>query len=255
MKKNLLLLIAGLLWLSTAHTQLLTPIPDSTNYTEPETTTSDYYILGGYSINVNTGYQQMHDFFERQGFDVSWGQEIWRLGAGTRQWDRFYFDLEVGQSFDNNNTENVELFNSHVLSLRRKQTNLHFMLGYQFWQKRHKSLIFHTGISLLQNRVEITERRPQDFDFNTANIEVPTGVRSWPEMLHRQGALHLALQIKLRYPRPRWWSREVDLKFGFVSSINTKAWSVNPGQGLNVPNDRAQYFYMSSAYYFFSKQQ
>lgn len=247
----LLLLLAGIMWLPTAHSQLLTPIPDTSRNAGPDASDLNHYIAVGFTGRVTSGYRQMRDFYSSQGFDNLFLHEVATLGAGFRFWDRYHLELSVDRSFSND-LEEVELrSNGHTLSLRENQAAIHLLLGYRFWQKRHQSLIFHAGFSWLQNRGEMVERRPQDFDFDTANINVPQGVRSWPAFIHQQGALHLAIQLKLSYPRPRWWSTDTELKFGFVSGFKAKSWSVDPGQALNGPRDTAQYFYISGLYHFF----
>lgn len=257
MKTNLLLLLlASLMYFPNTHAQLLTPIPDSTNYAESEVSDLDYYVAAGFTARYITGYQEMYNFYEKQGFDLFRAQEFYYLDVGLSYKKRFYFDLNFDASVSNNNSPNdLNIGNNKTLSLLERQQAIHLLLGYRFWQKGHQSLIVHGGVSWLQNRGEIIERRAQDFDFETANINVAEGVRSWPEFIHRQGAIHIALQLRLKYPKPRWWSRDVDLKIGFVSGLKTKSWSIEPGQTLNAPNDNAHYVYMSSAYYFFSRQQ
>jgi|GEM_PF-6449586 len=247
----LLLLLASILWLPTAHTQLLTPIADTTKNTGPDPSDLNHYIAVGFTARAASGYRQMRDFYSRQGFEDLFLEEIVTLGAGFRLWDRYHLEVSLDRSFTND-IEEVEIAsNEHILSLKENKLAINFLIGYRFWQKRHQSLIFHAGFSWLRNTGEMLERRPQNFDFETANINVPQGVRSWPAFIHQQGALHLAIQLKLSYPRPRWWSTDTELKFGFVTGLKAKSWSVNPGQARNVPTDSAQYFYISGLYHFF----
>lgn len=247
----LLLMLVGITCLPTAHTQLLTPIPDTTNYAQANERDKAHYIAIGFTARAASGYRQMRDFYNRQGFDDLYLEEVVTLGAGFRFGDRYHLEVSLDRSFTND-IEDVQIAsNGHILSLRESKVAINFLLGYRVWQKRHQSLILHAGLSWLQNRGEILERRPQEFDFDTANINVPQGVRSWPAFIHQQGALHLAVQLKLSYPRPRWWSTDTELKFGFISGLNSKSWSVDPGQAQNLPSDRAQYFYISGLYHFF----
>ena len=247
----LLLLLSGIMWLPTAYSQLLTPLPDTTNNTGPELIDLNHFIAVGLTTRVTSGYRQMRNFYRKQGFDNLFLHEVGTLGAGFRLWDRYLLEVSFDRSFSNDLEEVEFSSNGHTLSLRENQVAIHFLLGYRFWQKRHQSLFFHAGFSWLQNRGEIVERRPQEFNFDTANIDVPQGVRSWPAFIHQQGAFHLAIQLKLSYPRPRWWSTDAELKFGFVSGLKAKSWSVDPGQALNTPKDTAQYFYISGLYHFF----
>ncbi len=252
MKTHLLfLLLIGIVWSPTAHTQLLTPIPDTTNNRRPDVNAFRHYAAVGFSSRVTSGYRQMRDFYSDQGFDNFFLDEVLTFGAGFRFGERFHLQLSFDRTFDDD-MEEVKISSSgHTLSLQEKKFAVHFLLGYRVWQKRHQSLIFHTGFSWLQDRGEIVERRSQDFDFNTANIDVSQGVRSWPAFIHQQGAIHLAAQLKLSYPRPRWWSTDLEIKLGFVSGLRAKSWSVDPGQALNGPRDTGQYFYISSLYHFF----
>lgn len=247
----LLLLLAGIAWLPTAHTQLLTPIPDTTNANKPELSDVNHYAAVGFSSRVTSGYRQMRDFYDSQGFDNFFLDQVLTFGAGFRFGDRYHLELGFDQTIDDDLDEVRLSTSGHTLTLREKKFAAHLLLGYRFWQKRHQSLIFHTGFSWLQDRGEVIERRPQDFDFSTANIDMPEGVRSWPAFIHQQGAIHLALQLKLSYPRPRWWSTDLEVKLGFVSGLGRKSWKVDPGQALNGPRDTGQYFYLSSLYHFF----
>ncbi|MEL7422642.1 MAG: hypothetical protein AAFN81_06610 [Bacteroidota bacterium] len=252
MKTNLLsALITCIICLPVAHTQVLTPIPDTTIQIDTVVQDFDSYVAVGLTARVNLGYQEMRRFYEEVGFDYLNLLEYVTAGFGLRYKQNIHFNAAFELSFPGDDTEDVELANSHTLSFQERGVAIHLLLGYQFWQKRHKSLIFHTGWSWLSNRTEIVERRPQAFDFNTANIDVSEGVRSWPAFIHRQGALHVALQLKMSYPRPRWWSTDLDLKLGFVTGLNRKQWSVEPGPGLNIPVDVGQYLYISGTYHFF----
>ncbi|NRB52262.1 MAG: hypothetical protein HRU41_31600 [Saprospiraceae bacterium] len=247
----LLLLIAGVIYLPTTQAQLLTPIPDTSNNTRPDVNVLRHYAAVGFSSRVTSGYRQMRSFYSDQGFDNFFLDQVLTFGAGFRLGDRYHLELSFDRTFDDDLEEVNLSSNGHTLSLQERQFAVHLLLGYRFWEKRYRSLIFHAGFSWLQNRGEIVERRPQDFDFTTANIDVPEGVRSWPAFIHQQGALHLTIQLKLSYPRPRWWSTDLEVKLGFVSGFNAKSWSVDPGQALNVPRDTGQYFYISSLYHFF----
>lgn len=247
----LLLLFAGIVWLPTAHTQLLTPIPDTTNNTGPDESDLNHYVAAGLTSRVTSGYRQMRDFYSKQGFDELFLDQVFTLGAGFRLFDRYHLEVSFDRSFTDDIDDVLLGSNGHTLSLQEDKFAVNFLLGYRFWQKRHQSLIFHAGFSWLHNRGEIVERRPLDFDFDTANINVPQGVRSWPAFIHQQGAIHIALQVKLSYPRPRWWSTDLEVKLGFVSGLSAKSWSVDPGQALNGPRDTGQYFYVSSLYHFF----
>ncbi|MBX2870743.1 MAG: hypothetical protein KTR30_01550 [Saprospiraceae bacterium] len=247
----LLLLLFGIGWLPIAHTQLLTPIPDTTTHTRPDKSALNHHFAVGLSNRVVSGYRQMRDFYASRGFDNLFLEELVTLGAGFRLSDRYHLELSFDQSIIDD-VEDVEWRSrGNFLSLNENEFAIHLLFGYRFWQKRHQSLIFHTGFSWLQNRGEIVERRTQDFDFETANIDVSQGVQSWPVFIHQQGAIHLAIQLKLSYPRPRWWSTDLEMKLGFVSGLKAKSWSVDPGQALNAPMDRGQYFYISSLYHFF----
>lgn len=254
MKANLLFLLACILWLPTSYAQLLTEIRDSTIDTNIKDFDSDGYLAIGHTARFNLGYRQMRDFYKTQGFDYFNLQDFASIAAGLRFKENYYVSLGVDLSFQSNSPDDIELFNDHILSLHERNAAVHLLLGYRFWQKRHQSLIFHVGASFLQNRAEIVERRPQDFDFTTANINVPEGVRSWPVFIHRQGAIHVALQVKLSYPRQRWLSTDAEMKIGFVSGLTTKQWTTEPGQATNTPIGRAQYIYISGLYHFFSRQ-
>lgn len=247
----LFLLLIGIVWSPSAHTQLLTPIADTINNARPDVSALRHYAAVGLSSRVTSGYRQMRNFYSDQGFDNFFLDQVLTFGAGFRLGDRYHFELSFDRTFEDDLEEVNLSSNGHTLSLQERQFAVHFLLGYRFWEKRYRSLIFHAGFSWLQNRGEIVERRPQEFDFSTANIDVPEGVRSWPAFIHQQGALHLAVQLKLSYPRPRWWSTDLEVKLGFVSGLSRKLWSVDPGQAINSPMDAGQYFYISSLYHFF----
>ena len=248
MKRNLLLvLLIGIIWLPTTHAQLLTEIRDTTT---SELQKSRFYLITGTSFRVSQGYSQMKKFYERQGFETPLPLFL-HLGGGGNIGERFSVEFLMEAGYD---SDDRDFQNGTRSSLEEGSLGLHALLGYRFWQKRHTSLVLQGGVSGLFRSVSITEQRPETFDFNNVNTSDAPVVRNWPYFTHRQGALHLALQLKLSYPRPRWWSTDIDLKIGFVSGLNSKSWSVNPGQGLNVPIDNAQYFYLSSAFHFFSRQ-
>lgn len=250
--KLLLLFLAAILWQHSAQGQLLTEIQDSTEDVR-ENYDPDFFVALGSSIRGVTGYGQMRNYFEDQGFDLFNFQGFYSFGAGLRFANNFYLNLGLDHSFQDNDPLDVEFRNGNVLSLEERKTALHILLGYRFWQKRFTSFIFNMGFSWQQNRAAITERPAVDFDFNTSNLPAD-GVRSWPVFFHRQGAIHCALQLKLSYPRPRWWSTDMEMKIGFVSGLRSKPWSVEPGQAFNTPSDRAQYIYISGLYHFFSGQ-
>ncbi len=250
--KLLLLLLVGLITLPRAYTQVLTEIRDTT--TTREMYEADQYIGLGLTARVELGYRGMRDFYEEQGFNYFGLQEYATAGVGFRIKERFHLNLAYDHLLDSNEAEDVEYSNGTILSLNERKQAVHVLAGYRVWQKRHESLIVHAGFSWLRNRVQIVERFPNDFDFNTANLNNPRGVRSWPMFIHQQGALHIALQLKIRYRRAIWWSADQELKLGFVSGLRAKSWRVEPGTAVDAPSDVGQYLYISGVYHFFSRQ-
>jgi hypothetical protein len=250
--KLLLFFFAAILCQHSAQGQLLTEIQDSTEDVR-ENYDPDFFVALGHTGRVVLGYKQMRNYFEDQGFDLLNLQEFFTFGAGFRFANDFYLSLGIDQSFRDNDPRDLELRNGNVLVLEERKNALHLLLGYRFWQKRYTNLVFNLGFSWQQNRATITERPDVDFDFNAINPPNPEGVRSWPVFFHRQGALHCAIQVKFNYPRRRWWSTDGEINLGFVSGLNSKPWTVEPGQAVNTPTDRVQYIYISGLYHFFSR--
>ena len=252
MKTNLLLLLPLiLLWLPATHAQLLTAVPNSTESTEAFEVGS--YVAIGFTGRAVLGYRQMRNLYDEQGFSSLPLQEFLTLGYGLDLGGRFYLNFSWDRSFLTNDPEDIEYANGTTLSFKERKDAVNATLGYRFWQKQHRSLLVHAGLSGVFNRVEIVERLSSTFDFNNVNAVNPRGVRSWPLFIHRQAALHLALQLKLSYPRQRWWSSDLDIKLGFVSGLKAKPWLVKPGETLNLISDNAQYLYISGTYHFFSR--
>ena len=250
--KLLLFFFTAILWQHSAQGQLLTEIQDSTENVR-ENYDPDFFVALGYAGRGVLGYQQMRNYSKELGFEPIDLQEFYSFGAGFRFANDFYLSLSIDQSYFDNDPEDIRLRNGNVLSFDERKDAIHLLLGYRFWQKRYTSLLFNLGFSWQQNRVEITERPAVEFDFNANNLP-NEDVRSWPVFFHRQGAVHCAITLKLSYPRPRWWSSDGELRLGFVSGLNSKPWTVAPGQVINAPTDRVQYIYISGLYHFFSKQ-
>ena len=246
MKNNLLLLslFATLIWLPNAHAQVLTEIQD----TNTELRKSPYYVILGYSIRADFGYQQMRDFYEGQGFDdISVLENHGVIGGGLLFGDGFSVELlaELGADSDETRSGLSEL------SLNKANLGLHTLLGYNVWKAERKRLFLQAGLSGLGSIVSINEQRSGTFDFNDVNAANAPMVRSWPTFTHWQGGLHFALQYKLSYPRSALGSSDLDIRLGYVTAQRSKEWSLDPGQGLNIPTDRAQYLYFSATYHFF----
>lgn len=92
----LLLLIANLLWLPTAHTQSLTTIPDTAS---KEAYDPDSYVAIGLTGRVILGYQQMRDLYEGQGFESLRLQEFVTIGLGLDLGDRFNLNFGFDRFF------------------------------------------------------------------------------------------------------------------------------------------------------------
>lgn len=230
--------------LPSLHAQVLTEIQD----TDTEVRKSPYYIIAGYNIRADFGYQQMREFYEGQGFDdISILQDHGLIGGGLLFGKGFSVELlgELGGDSDEIRSGDSEL------SLTRGNLGLHALLGYRVWETERKSLTLQAGLSGLGSAIRIIEQRPGTFDFNDVNAGDVPMVRSWPTFTHWQGGLHFALQYKLSYPRSVWGSSDVDLRLGYVMAQRSKEWSVDPGQAVNIPTDRAQYLYFGATYHFF----
>ena len=245
MTRNLLLLLLSLLWLPTLQAQLLTEIRDTTS----ELNRSRVYLMTGSAFRFDLGYSQMKQFYESQGFDTPLPLFI-SLGIGGVLSERVSLELFMEAGFD---SDVREFRDGSRSSLEEGSLGMHALLGYRLLQHRKNSLLIQAGVSGLFRIVRISQQLPETFDFNNVYSADAPSVRNWPSFNHGQGALHVALQYKLKAPGPRWWTNDVDLKIGFVSGLNARSWSVNPGNGLNIPVDNAQYVYFSSALHLFAR--
>lgn len=251
MRINLLfLLLASLLFLPTSHAQVLTEVRDNPLPTTEEIRRSRLYAIGGSSFRLDLGYQEMNDFIEDQGFDFLRPTIAGIFGVGINLSDQFSVELLAEATQDSETvTSGGTKFTSQVADI-----GVHALLGYQAWQKRHKSLYVQAGGSGLLRAVGFTERRPANFDFNNVNSADRPTVTSWPVFNHTQGALHFGLQLKINYPRPRGIYTDLDLRLGFVTGLGESDWAVERGQVFNAPTDNAQYIYFSSTVHIFRER-
>jgi hypothetical protein len=246
MKKYLFPLLVFLAFFSTAQAQLLTEVQDSSLAKRIE---QPFYFRFGAGVRTSTGYKQMRNFYQEQGFDYLNLVDFTSIGMGIPLKGRF--DLELNMDFPllGGETMNVQLGNDAELSLRESQYAVHVLPGYRFWEGRYKSLILNGGLTFHLNQVEMVERLQNEFDFETGNRFTPRGSRSIPVFYHVQGALHAALTMRLQYPGSRRFRADQEIKLGFVSGLQESSWFVNPGQAVNTPMDRAQYIYLSGLFH------